>query len=126
MRTYEQKRATDALKRVEQIDKLENSEKKKNYRAYVDRLGPTIVVNGLGQALASELAADDPLHKKLYKNLKGWLCRDNGVYPKDKDLLCAIMEHDESKYLRAQAEALAWLEWHKKFCRAKFPKGEDD
>ena len=127
MRTYEQRRATDALKCVEQIDNLLNdSKKKENYLAYVNRLGPTIVMNGLGQALASELAAGGELHKRLYEYLKDWLCGDNGVYPKGEDLLDAIMNHDESKYLRAQAEALAWLEWHKKFCRAKFPKGEDD
>ena len=40
--------------------------------------------------------------------------------------LLAITEHDEACYLLAQTEALAWLEWHKKCCRAAFPKGEGD
>ena len=49
--------------------------------------------------------------------------RVGGVYP-DGDLLQAIMKHDEAHYLHAQAEALAWLEWHKKCCRASFPAEE--
>ena len=105
---------------------------KERYRSYVDRLGPAIVMNGLGQALATELAAAGPkeadeqrAHYELYKSLQQWLCRkEGGVYPSGEDLLKAITGHDEKFYLRAQVEALAWLEWHKKCCRASFPKGD--
>ncbi len=134
MKTLEQRRAADALFRVGQlIDKPD--EFKKLYRAYVDRLGPAIVMNGLGQALATECAAAGPqpknvrerTHRALYDNLRDWLCRDDGgVYPSSGDLLQAIMAEDESRYLHAQAEALTWLQWHKKFCRASLPKGEGD
>ena len=44
----------------------------------------------------------------------------------EKDLLQQIMNNKEMLYLRAQTEALAWLEWHKKCCRASFPKGKED
>lgn len=131
MRTLEQKRAADALKRVDEVARALTSDAlKREYRAYVDRLGPAIVMNGLGQALASERArgADGSkgnAHHELYKSLAGWLCRTDGVYP-GSDLLEAITEHCESRYLLAQAEALAWLEWHKKFCTARFPKGESE
>jgi CRISPR-associated protein Cmr5 len=89
----------------------------------------------LGQALATELAAAGPqaekddqrAHHELCVSLQRWLCRkDGGVYPSMPDLLQALMSHDESLYLRAQAEALAWLDWHKKFCRATFPQGEEE
>lgn len=124
MRTLEQKRAENALKRVDEVAReLTDRNDQALYRAYVDRLGPAIVMNGLGQALASEQAAEGKVHKKLYHSLKAWLCRADGVYSSAKDLLEAITECGESKYLRAQAEALAWLEWHKKFCGARFPKG---
>lgn len=130
MRTLQQKRAAHALNRVRELaDKL-NSDHKKDYRAYVDRLGPAIVMNGLGQALASELAAKEAKEKKphyeLYLSLKSWLCSPSGVYQEDNDLLDAVTKHGETEYLRAQAEALAWLEWHKKFCRAQFPTSEND
>jgi len=135
MKTIEQRRAADALARVHQLSS--NSDKfRRSYRAYVDRLSPTIVMNGLGQALASERAAagappvredDKKAHAELYNSLQSWLCRkDGGIYPCQKDLLLAIAEHDEAFYLRAQAEALAWLLWHKKFCRSMFPKGEEE
>ena len=133
MKTIEQRRAADALSRVEQLI-AKPDEFKKLYRAYVDRLGPAIVMNGLGQALATECAAAgrepknnrERAHRALYDHLQNWLCRkEEGVYPSGDDLLQAIMAEDESRYLYAQAEALAWLEWHKKFCRASLPKGEE-
>ena len=134
MRTLEQRRAAHALARVRELDRY-SSAFKTRYRSYVDRLGPSIVMNGLGQALATERAAagakptkdDEKAHDELYKSLSTWLCRnEDGVYRsgQDRDLLQELMEHDESSYLRAQAEALAWLEWHKKCCRAFFPKGD--
>ena len=132
MKTIEQQRAADALERVSQL--REKSESfRKSYRAYVDRLAPTIVMNGLGQALASERASAGPSpdnddkksHQELYRSLQTWLCRqDGGVFPGANDLLQALVSHDEAFYLHAQAEALAWLLWHKKFCRAEFPRVE--
>ena len=136
MKTIEQRRAADALSRVNALrTKPDKGKFKTRYRAYVDRLGPSIVMNGLGQALATERAAAGPnpenddqrAHHELYVSLQGWLCRPNdGVYPPGHDLLQTIMNYPESCYLHAQAEALAWLEWHKKCCRASFPKGEED
>ena len=131
MRTIEQERAANALGRVNELHNEIRSVKER-YRSYVDRLGPTIVMNGLGQALATERAAagsepskpEEKAHQKLYESVQGWLCRDDGVYPPDMDLLQVLMEKDEAHYLRAQAEALAWLEWHKKCCRASFPSGD--
>lgn len=132
--TLEQRRARSALARVTQLEQ-KSADFKKLYRAYVDRLGPAIVMNGLGQALAAELAAAGPqpdsdrerAHRALYDSLNHWLCREERgerIFPNNDDLLRAITANPESCYLHAQAEALAWLEWHKKFCRASFPKGE--
>lgn len=134
--TLEQRRAKSALDRVTELAERTH-DFKKLYRAYVDRLGPAIVMNGLGQALAAERAAAGPTpkndreraHQELYASLERWLCgkeHAESVFPKCDDLLRAITENPESRYLNAQAEALAWLEWHKKFCRASFPKGDED
>ena len=133
MTTLEQRRAANARSRVEELSSRSDGFRKR-YRAYVDRLGPAVLMNGLGQALATELAAAGPqpagddrqAHHALYVSLQGWLCRkDGGVYPSSDDLLQALTAEDESRYLRAQAEALAWLTWHKKCCRAAFPAGEE-
>lgn len=133
MTTLEQRRAANARSRVEELSSRSDGFRKR-YRAYVDRLGPAVLMNGLGQALATELAAAGPrqdsedrqAHHALYVSLQGWLCRkDGGVYPSSDDLLQALTAGDESRYLLAQAEALAWLTWHKKCCRAAFPAGEE-
>ncbi len=138
MRTIEQARAADALARVAELSGR-SAGFKKSYRAYVDRIGPAIVMNGLGQALATELAAAGPnaggsksatddqrAHRELYSGLQRWLCRAGGVYPSAEDVLQAIVSGEEPCYLHAQAEALAWLGWHKKCCRAVFPKIEEE
>ena len=63
-------------------------------------------------------------HKKLYDNLSNWLCRDEkeAPYRGANDLMEAIVSNDRDTYLRAQAEALAWLEWMKKFATAYLKK----
>ncbi len=130
--TLEQRRAAHALECVQALG--EDKELRKSYRAYVSRLGPAILMNGLGQALATEWAASEggkadkaegKAHGALFQNVQAWLCREGGVYGPGKGLLEAITGEPEAQYLRAQAEALAWLEWHLKFCRAALPKEEE-
>jgi CRISPR-associated protein Cmr5 len=131
MQTPEQRRAADALRALQQLG--ENHNLRKSYRSYVERLGPSILINGLGQALATERAAatskpekpDERAHHLLYANLGRWLCREGGIYPGGTDVLEAIVQHGETHYLRAQAEALAWLVWHKKLSRAYLPMPDD-
>lgn len=130
--TLEQRRAADAMRQAKALEG-QKDELKKNYRAYVDRLGPAILVNGLGQALASERAAaggeptkPEHAHQLLYNAVQAWLCREEGVYSREPDLLQAIISQSQSRYLKAQVEALEWLSWHKKFCRAYLPRGEHE
>jgi CRISPR-associated protein Cmr5 len=131
--TLDQRRAANAL---DQVRELTGEALRTSYRAYAERLGPAIVMTGLGQALATELAAagsetrgrqkpEQQAHAQLYHNVSAWLCRaDGGIYPGDRDLLKALMDGDQASYLRAQVEALAWLAWHKKFCQAELPRRE--
>jgi|ADGO01.1.fsa_nt_gi CRISPR-associated protein Cmr5 len=137
-RTLDQRRAEHARETVEEI--LERGDAvARLYRSYVERFGPAVVMNGLGQALATELAAagraqgdrspQQVAHEQLYKNVMAWLCGDAGVYTSGSDLLTELVAKDQAHYVRAQAEALTWLNWHKKFCQALLPKakpGEGD
>lgn len=135
LRNAEQRRAADAMAAVTQLEA--DDDLRKRYRAYADRLGPSILMNGLGQALASERASagtapkkpDERAHHRLYKNLEAWLCRAGGVYEpiagQRTDLLGALVGGSEALYVRALTEALAWLIWHKKFCRAYLPASEN-
>ncbi len=130
MRMLEQARAEHAF---EKVPREESEHFQARYRAYVDRLGPAVRLNGLGQALATELAAagpgpqrpDERAHRLLVDNLQDWLCRAEGIFPGSRDLLASLMQSEQQDYLRAQVEALEWLTWHKKLCRAHLSKGQN-
>ena len=90
-------------------------------------------INGMGQALAMELAAagrdrkreDEQAHYQLYQNVRDFLCRPSEAYEGKDDLLKAILSGDQYHYVAAQVEALGWLSWHKKFCQAYLPREEN-
>ncbi len=108
------------------------------YASYVKGLPAAILQNGLGQALATLLARakrskpnrspDEKACEKLYEHLETWLCRDNehAPYPRQRDLMKAITTHNEDHYLRAQAEALAYLNWLKKFAVAYLQQSDSE
>ena len=123
--TLAQRRAAYAL---EQINILKETRDYGNYVSYVKALPAAILMNGLGQASASLLAADDNPHKILYAHLSTWLCGDMPEMPYQgaTDLIQALVTHDQNLYLRAQAESLSLLEWLKKFASAFLEKGKGD
>jgi CRISPR-associated protein Cmr5 len=92
------------------------------YTSYVKGLPANILRGGLGQAMAMELAGakKDKGHKILFEQVEEWLLRGwaNSCYRGQPSLLEAIVVGDQAKYVRAQAEALAYLEWLKKFAVA--------
>ncbi len=83
-------------------------------------------MSGLGQALAMEKAGaakdgDVKLgHLALYKHMDEWLIKgwENSVYEGEGDVLGAICNGCEADYIRAQTEAMDYLEWLKKFAVA--------
>ena len=98
-----------------------------NYLAYVKGLPANILRSGLGQAMAMEKAGaaktgeDSKGHKFLFGHMEQWLKTDwqNSPYRGHQgDILHAMVNNDQAKYVRAQAEALAYLEWLKKFAVA--------
>lgn len=125
--TLEQQRAAHALNHVRE---LEQAPFAKEYRSYVEGLPATIVMNGLGQACATLLSASSGdgdrghAYQALHQHLQSWLCRPvvagraGGVYPGAKSLIDAIVKNGQADYVHAQAEALAYLVWLKKFSQA--------
>lgn len=68
-------------------------------------------------------------HEQLGNDLARWLEAQKVYAAIDEkkpaeSLIEALMKGDQKKYLHAQAEALAWLLWLKKFCQAMLPKGK--
>ena len=114
MPSLEQRRAAHAL---EAARAAADRDDRVDYRAYAARLGPTILTSGLGQALAMELAGGGA-HQQLFHHVAAWLTGDDGPYQGAEDLMRAIVDGEHATYRRAQVEALQWLSWHVKFCRA--------
>ncbi|MEW6574130.1 MAG: type III-B CRISPR module-associated protein Cmr5 [Bacillota bacterium] len=128
--TLEQKRAKHALDKVHVIKDKCQGEQRKKFVSYAESLPATILTNGLGQAGAMLLAQakndTESAHRLLYDTLEEWLCRDDpqAPYRGESGLMAAIVNRDRATYVRAQAEALAYLEWFKKFTVA-FLKEKD-
>ncbi len=134
----ERVRARHALQAIEQLQ----GQDVKNYVSYVKALPAGILQNGLGQAMATLLAAAkgqpamqnnqvNEAHRLLYDHLETWLCRaDESPSPyigncTANDLMQTIVQESESDYLLAQIEALAYLAWLKKFAVAYLSEPED-
>ena len=123
--TLEQQRAAHALK---QIEKVKGRNDAGDYKSYSESLPATIVMNGLGQACATLLAqakgesSDKNAHRQLYDHLEDWLCSSEAHVSVSKPLIEALVQSDQSTYFHAQAEALAYLVWLKKFAQAFLSK----
>jgi CRISPR-associated protein Cmr5 len=98
-----------------------------DYKSCVESLPAAIVMNGFGQACATLLAkaggasGDTDAHRLVYDHLEDWLCVCVAMGLK-KPLMQAVVHSDQSKYCHAQAEALAYLVWLKKFAQAFLPR----
>jgi len=91
------------------------------------------VMNGLGQAMTSELAAagrseegksDGKAHKRLFDEIQRWLIKERKIFSDESDLISAIVNGTQDQYVIAQAEVLKYLEWIKKFSQAFLKKEE--
>lgn len=119
MPTLTQTRGKDAL---DKVHKLENSRDQKfnnGYTGIVVAFPAMILMNGLGQALATLLssAKTDSCERMVYTDLESWLCGSSKAapFPKEPSLIDALMACERATYIRAQVEALEWLTWMKKF-----------
>ena len=119
--SLDQRRARHALHRIKQ---RQNAERPSDYLSYAKALPASIQQNGLGQALATLLAAakgnrQDP-HHLLFEDVQDWLCGndDDAPFRNARDLFAGITENEQQHYLRAQGEAQAYLNWLKKFAAA--------
>jgi CRISPR-associated protein Cmr5 len=125
-----QRRARHALGLIQKHEKA-GKDSYKNYVSYAESIPATILMNGLGQACATLLAkAGGDLrqpHGLLYADLQSWLCGPAPAPFNGKPhLMDAIVGCDQATYLLAQAEALAYLVWLKKFANAYLERGKPE
>jgi CRISPR-associated protein Cmr5 len=130
--TIQQERAAFALEAVEVINKRiqkiaagndRDKIKASEYKSYASSFPAMIQMNGLGQAAAffrSKGAGNDSkahAYQALYDTLSSWLSKPGQPY-QGQDLLDGITRENMQTYMLAQAEALALLDWVKKFAKA--------
>ncbi|MCB1866620.1 MAG: type III-B CRISPR module-associated protein Cmr5 [Chromatiales bacterium] len=126
MQTIQQHRARFALERVEHASTNLQAEKLAAFKARAAELPAMIQMNGLGQAAAFyRMKGEKHAHRDLYNVLSGWLCRapgahtpEGGIFHAHGDLIAGITHSEQGDYRVAQAEALALMEWVKRFAKA--------
>ena len=127
LRSMDQERAEFALGKIEQIAHKSPDAVQIEVRRYLNSLPALIRMNGLGQALAFYRTKDTDGHQMIYQMVGAWLCDASSkgrVFVGEGDVIAAITRNDIHLYMAAQNEALALLEWLKKFALA-FLKKED-
>lgn len=118
--TIQQQRAKFALERIQALPPKLKPKEQKEFISYANNLPAMIHMNGLGQAAAfCKLKSKDRLaYGALYQLLSDWLSQSGQPYAQQKDLLSGITQSDMAHYQLAQAEALVFMSWVKKFAKA--------
>ena len=116
-KSLDMQRAEHALQAVEALE----GEDIGHYVSYVRALPANILQNGLGQSLATLLAASkdnrgDP-HRLLYDQIQSWLCRqhEDAPYSGVSGLFHSISAGFEPAYLLVHVLAFVFLVWLKIF-----------
>ncbi len=124
-RTIEQERANHAWQCVNEV---KDKPFAGDYRTIAVKTPSLILTNGLGQTLAFLKAKGkgDPSdeHEVLYQHMSNWLKQQLKL---NDDLLEWIVNSANSQQYRlATMEALALLQWLKRFAEAILPKGGEE
>ncbi len=117
MQTKEQQRSAFALQKVQTVFRIPVSKDVANFVVGV----PTLVLeNGLGQTLAFLLSKQKTEHTNICDILRDWLGQEiQALQTKDNfSFLQNLARLEQHSYLRAQQEALALLQWLKRYARA--------
>lgn len=137
MQTMQQLRAKSALQAVQAAlagEHGQDQDFQKAFKAYVSEMPAMIHMNGLGQAAAffrgkaNGQDAKARAREQVYQLLSHWLCGTGAghqevpcqhqPYHGQPDLLAGITSEDANTYRLAQAEAMAYMDWVKKFSAA--------
>ncbi len=109
--TLQQERAASAYQAV-------RAAKSNDYGSLVRRLPALIQQDGLAQALVFLKAKGEKHHQDAYNHISQWVMAKIAPNP-ERDLLDWLMSTDSGDYRRATAEALAYLNWLKRFAEAE-------
>lgn len=118
MQTKEQKRSAFALEQISKVFRGQVDEKTANFIVGV----PTMILsNGLAQTMAFLLSKKkDTKYKDTFDVIKTWLTQEFPALKNQPEIefLLSFSELKQDQYLQAQQEALAMLQWLKRYVRA--------
>lgn len=115
-----QQRAEAAWKAVSEV-KNQSQEDQKKHAALARRLPALIRSSGLGQTLAFLRAKKGKEHDWIRNHLSAWVLSQLPQKSSHGDLLDWILqkETDQRSYRYATQEALAYLQWLKRFAESE-------
>lgn len=136
IRTLGQKRAKYALDKILAI----KANDRQGFKSLSAAAPSMILQNGFGQTMAFLLAKGTDKHFNinetdkhiiLFDIIQKWLCYENRDVKNDfiestslrQEFIRKLSELDQTQYLTAQKEALALLEWVKRFASAELTQG---
>jgi CRISPR-associated protein Cmr5 len=128
--TLDQRRAEQALKDVKQIEGAGNDALKKKYAALARKTPANLQSSGLGQSMAflrskAGQKREGNEHWLLYQHVSRWVMNEMKQPGKADQLLEWVVGQDSPIYRQATAEAMAYLNWLKRFAEALLPEPED-
>ena len=122
MNTKEQQRSAFALQRIQDFGADGVSKNDANFIVGTPNM---ILANGIAQTMAFLLSKQKNdqivVEVKVFKILKKWLSREISSLSDaadDRNFLALFSTLEQNDYLRAQDEALALLQWLKRYARA--------
>lgn len=119
-RDLDRSRAAEAWKNIQSVKSQAYQAK---YGSLARKMATLIQVNGLGQTLAFLKAKGKEHHNQMFAHLSEWVCsRTSGT----GNLLDRILTIDSQSYRLATSEALAFLQWLKRFAEAELGSEEDN
>jgi CRISPR-associated protein Cmr5 len=124
--TIEQQRAAKAWELVNRV-KQKAPKDQKDYDSWVKKVPVLIFTNGLGQTAAFLKSKKDEEKQLLYAHLSEWLTSQVAWSPQAQqraDLIDRLIHESSQNYRRATVEALAFLNWLKRFADALLERGE--
>jgi len=119
VQTISQERAKHALAQVKDWSG-ENAKDQKELKSYASNFPAMVLMSGFGQACAFYRSKGGN-HELLFKAVASWL-HTQKIYA-SSELMDEIVGCDAAKYQLAQAEALEYLGWVKKFAKAYLQEG---
>lgn len=118
MRTKEQKRSEFALKKISLFNNGTPDEKEANFIVGTPTM---ILANGIAQSMAFLLSKNEDRAGKVFDILKEWLSQEIAslkVSQSNVEFLKRFSNLEQKDYMKAQQEALALLQWLKRYARA--------